>query len=333
MVFKGSKVQKMAKRKYIYDYELLTYIPVENTIKSKIKKILPYVFVGAAVGLASYLLLTKYHMTPEEHLQAQRLKDIHTRQEVLEQRIAKANSKLNDLVLMDDSVYRSIFGMTAISPVMRQAGTGGVDTYEDMIDSDTPKDIIEGYKHLDGLVAKMNVQKGSYNQLFKRLVANVDKMKHMPAIIPIANWDLRYIGSGFSKRRWHPILKQWRQHDGIDFVANVGKAIRASGDGVVSSARISSSFGKVVEIDHGYGFSTLYAHMSKIHVKRGQIVKRGEVIGEVGNTGLSAGAHLHYEVHVNGKPVDPVNYFFKDLTPEEYKLVVAQSQSVTETME
>ncbi len=114
---------------------------------------------------------------------------------------------------------------------------------------------------------------------------------------------------------------------------SVYMSIRVSGDGVVSSARISSSFGKVVEIDHGYGFSTLYAHMSKIHVKRGQKVKRGEVIGEVGNTGLSAGAHLHYEVHVNGKPVDPVNYFFKDLTPEEYKLVVAQSQSVTETME
>ncbi len=323
----------MTKHKYIFDSESLTYIPVENTFKLKIKKFIPYVFVGAAVGLASFVVVAKNYMTPEEHLQAQELKEIHTRQEVLEQRIAKANSTLKDLVLMDDSVYRSIFGLDAISPIQRQAGTGGVEVYQEMIDSDMPKDIIEGYKQLDNLLAKMNVQEGSYKELFNQVVVNVDKLEHMPAIIPISNWDLKYIGSGFSKRRWHPILKRWREHDGIDFVARVGKDIRASGDGVVSSARISSSFGKVVEIDHGYGLTTLYAHMSKIHVKRGQKVKRGEVIGEVGNTGLSAGAHLHYEVHVNGKPVDPVNYFFKDLTPEEYKKVVAQAQSVTETME
>jgi murein DD-endopeptidase MepM/ murein hydrolase activator NlpD len=150
--------------------------------------------------------------------------------------------------------------------------------------------------------------------------------------MPIYNEDLKLIGAGFGMRM-HPILNIYRMHEGIDFFASTGTAVFATADGVVTDARESETFGKVVEIDHGYGLTTLYAHLNGFKVRKGQLVKRGDVIGEVGNTGLSSGEHLHYEVHVNGKEVDPVNYFFKDLSPEEYRKVVAIAQAYERSMD
>ncbi len=323
----------MGNKKYIYDPETLSYIPIENTFKSKLKKFVPYTIVGIALGVMSYGFIAFNCKTPTEKIQARKLKDIMTQQAIFAERLHEADNYLNQLIAKDDSLYRALFGAKPLSEEERQAGTGGVNKYEELINSNTPEEIISSFRKLDELVAKMNVQEGSYKELFKKSIVNVNRMQHLPAIIPISNWDLRYIGSGFSPRRFHPILKRWRQHEGIDFIAKVGTEIFATGDGIVKSVRVSDSFGKVVEIDHGFGIQTLYAHMSKFNVKRGEVIKRGHVIGYVGNTGLSAGAHLHYEVHYNGKEVDPVNYFFKDLTSDEYKAVVAQAESVEVCME
>jgi len=323
----------MAQSKFIYDPETLSYIPVENTLKTKVKKLLPFVACGACIGIVTFAIVAFNFKTPTEKVQAQKQKEIDARQNVLEKRINDFDHVLTNLAVLDDSLYRSLFRVDPVPQSVRQAGIGGVEKYTDMINSDVPTNIIGAYKKLDDLVAKINVQKGSYRELFKMSIANVDRMQHLPAIIPISNWDLKYIGSGFSSSRFHPILKRVRPHEGIDFIARVGTDIYAAADGKVINVRFSDSFGRVVEIDHGYGITTLYAHMSKFHVKNGDIVKRGQVIGEVGNSGLSAGAHLHYEVHINGKEVDPVNYFFKDLTSDEYKAVVAQAASVKECME
>lgn len=323
----------MAKNKFIYDPESLSYIQVENSFKSKLKKFIPYVGAGAVVGIAFYALSAMSYSTPTEKIQAQQLNDLIKRQSIFVERMNEADKVLAELEIMDDSVYRTLLGSEPISESQRMAGTGGVDVYEEMVNSNTPTELINSYKKLDALLAKINVQHSSYNELFKKASINIDRMQHLPAIIPIANWDLRYIGSGFSPRRFHPILEIWRQHEGIDFIAKSGTKIFASADGKVRSSRFSSSFGNVVEIDHGYGLTSLYAHMTKFVVKKGQVVKRGEVIGYVGNTGLSAGAHLHYEVHVKGIPVDPVNYFFNDLTSKEYKEVVAQAAGVEACME
>ncbi|WP_066627372.1 M23 family metallopeptidase [Labilibacter marinus] len=324
----------MAKSKYIYDPESLTYIQVEITFKDRAKKLLPYVLASAAFGVSAYFAMAFGGFgTPKEKIQAQQIDNMKVHQELLDERINDVNETLNLLVSLDDSLYRSMLGEPVLGEDIRIAGTGGTDKYEDLVGAEDSKEILEAYKKLDGLVAKMNVQQGSYKELFKKSIVNKDRLQHMPAIIPVANWDLKRIGSGFSPRRFHPILKKWRQHEGIDFIARTGTDVYASADGKVKSVRYSDSFGKMIEIDHGFGITTLYAHLSKQDVRRGDEVKRGVVIGHVGNTGLSAGAHLHYEVHVNGVEVDPVKYFFSDLTSEEYKAVVAQAQSVKVTME
>ncbi len=322
----------MAKSKFIYDPEKLSYIPVETTFKEKVMKFVPYLSVGTLMGVAFYAISAVAWSTPTEKIQAQKISDMKQRQTVFVERLNEIDDVLKELEVMDDSVYRTMLGSDPLSPSLRQAGTGGVNAYEEMIASNNPKDLIDAYKKLDNLVAKINVQRASYNELFKKASLNFDRIQHLPAIIPIANWDLHYIGSGFSKR-FHPILQVWRMHKGIDFVASEGTKIFASADGVVSVAHLSSSFGNVVEVDHGYGIVTLYAHMSKFNVKKGDKVKRGDVIGYVGDTGLSAGPHLHYEVHVHGEAVNPVNYFFNDLSADEYKQVVAQAESIETCME
>ena len=324
----------MARGKYIYDPESLTYIQVEVTLKDRAKKFVPYVLAGAAIGMITYVVMALGGFTtPREMLQAKEISSLKTNFEIYKNRVGEVNDNMQKLALLDDSLYRTILGEDALNAEVRKAGTGGTDKYQDLKGTETPKEILESFKELDNLIAKMNVQEGSYKELFKKSLVNKDRLQHLPAIIPIANWDLKRIGSGFSPRRFHPILKRWRQHEGIDFIAGTGTDIYAAADGKVKTVRYSDSFGKMVEIDHGYGLLTLYAHMSRQEVKRGDVVKRGQVIGKVGNTGLSAGPHLHYEVHVNGKEVDPVKYFFKDLTPEEYKAVVAQAESVMTTME
>ncbi len=325
----------MANNKYIFDPESLTYIPVEVSFKDRAKKLLPYIGTGALLGAAVYVFIafSNVYATPREKMQAEKLRVMEKNHVILNNKIIDANNTLQSLVELDDSLYRVMLGEEALAPSLRQAGTGGSDKYSELIKMHTPEDIINSYKQLDALVAKMNVQQGSYKELFKKTVANQDRLQHLPAIIPIANWDLTRIGSGFSPRRFHPILKRWRQHEGIDFIAPKGTEVFASADGQVVSVRRSDSFGQVVEIDHGHGITSLYAHLSKFKTKRGAKVKRGELIGLVGNTGLSAGPHLHYEVHLNNKEVDPVNYFFNDLTAEEYKAVVARAESITECME
>jgi len=323
----------MAKKKFIYDPNTLIYVPIEVTIWEKLVRILPYVVVGIVIGIINFSILAMNYNTPTEKLQAQQISEMRSQQQILDERINEANSTLEHLIISDDSLYRTLLGEKPMLASLRQAGTGGTDKYADLEIGENDLGIINSYKKLDQIVAKMNVQVGSYKELFKRAAVNFDRMQHLPAIIPISNWDLRYIGSGFSPRRFHPILKRWRQHEGIDFIAPTGTSVFASADGVIKSARVSDSFGRVVEIDHGYGLVTLYAHLSKIKVKFGQKITRGQVIGLVGSSGLSSGAHLHYEVHVSNVAVDPVNYFFNDLTPKEYEAVVDQAKSITTCME
>jgi murein DD-endopeptidase MepM/ murein hydrolase activator NlpD len=154
----------------------------------------------------------------------------------------------------------------------------------------------------------------------------------IPAIQPVANKDLKRIASGFGYRI-HPIYKTLRMHTGIDFSAPVGTPIYATGDGVVEHLKNKmTGYGKVMMINHGFGYESLYAHMSKIFVKPGEKVKRGQIIGYVGNTGRSTGPHLHYEIRKNGKPVNPVHFFFQDLTPEEYEKVIEISSRPTQSM-
>lgn len=324
---------KMARQKYTYDPNTLIYTPVKITLKQKLKRASLFVALSLIVGLVGYSITAVYYRTPKEKIQASVIRDYKDNVKLLEGRVEEAHDKLGELIAFDDSLYRTMLGANVLSDEIRNAGTGGTDKYEDLALNNDLKEITNAFIALDQLVAQMKVQEKSYSSLFNKASVNVDRMKHLPAIIPVANWDLKRIGSGFSPRRFHPILNYWREHKGIDFVASRGTEIYTSGDGIVESVRVSSSFGKVVVVNHGYGIKTLYAHMNDFACKRRDVVKRGQLIGYVGNTGLSDGPHLHYEVHVNNKAVDPVDYFFNDLSAQEYKDVVAQSESITTCME
>ncbi len=322
----------MATKRYIYDSESLTYIQVDVTLKDRVKKFLPYVIVGLFMGISVYIVTAIGYSTPKEKLQAEKIHVLEDNQNILSDRIEYANRTLAELIAYDDSVYRTVLGAKPLPKEVRMAGTGGVNKYEGLEQKGKYEEVIESFKQLDKVIAKMEVQKSSYAILLEKAELNINRLKHLPAIIPIANWDLKRIGSGFGMR-FHPILNRYRMHEGIDFIAPKGTPIFSSAAGVIKSSRNSDSFGNVIEIDHGYGLVTLYAHLSKTNVKRGQKVVRGEVIGLTGNTGLSAGPHLHYEVHYKNKEVDPVSYFFKDLTAKEYEAVVARAKSLKTTME
>ena len=195
-----------------------------------------------------------------------------------------------------------------------------------------PEKVVNTAKRIDRLNSHLSVQENSYRDVLKEAFRNKTRLNHLPAIMPIANDNLLLTGSGFGIRL-HPILKIYRMHEGMDFFAYIGTDVYATADGIVKDVRISETFGKVIEIDHGFGMLTLYAHLSAFNVKEGQRVKRGNIIGEVGNTGMSSGQHLHYEVHIDGKEVDPVNYYFQDLSPAEYRKVVAIAQAYEMSMD
>jgi murein DD-endopeptidase MepM/ murein hydrolase activator NlpD len=223
-------------------------------------------------------------------------------------------------------------GKSPIPWSIREAGIGGHDPSMNLSNAIYPEHVIRTATRIKQLETHLKVQENSYHEVMREAYRNKIKLNHIPAIMPIYNEDLLLTGSGFGMRL-HPILKIWRPHEGIDFFAYTGTDVFATADGIVSNVRVSETFGKVIEINHGYGFTTLYAHLNKFLVREGQRVKRGQIIGEVGNTGLSSGQHLHYEVHVKGQEVDPVNYFFKDLTPSEYKKVAAIAQAYEMSMD
>ena len=180
-------------------------------------------------------------------------------------------------------------------------------------------------KQIEVLSKQMVVQSKSLDEIVSLAKEKEKMLASIPAIQPVKNEDLKRMASGFGMRL-HPILKSWRMHNGMDFTSPKGTPIFASGNGKIKKAHRSATFGKVVYIDHGYGYETIYAHMSKIVAKRGQKVKRGDIIGYVGNTGRSAAPHLHYEVHKNGRPVNPIYYYYGDLSPEEFIAMQKASQ-------
>ncbi|MBT8327887.1 MAG: M23 family metallopeptidase [Bacteroidia bacterium] len=234
-------------------------------------------------------------------------------------------TQLDDLAEMDDNVYREIFGADPIDDDIRQAGTGGVDKYASLSSLTNGKELKELHKKLDNMGAQYSVQEKSFDHLIQ-LAKNKSKMLAcIPAIQPIPNKTLRRVASGFGYRI-DPIYRTRKMHKGIDFSAPRGTKIYATGDGVVKKVeRARWGYGTHIVIDHGYGYTTLYGHMSRTNVRRGQKVTRGQLIGLVGSTGKSTAPHLHYEVAKNGTQVNPVGYFYNDLTSEQYEEILKLS--------
>ena len=227
----------------------------------------------------------------------------------------------NEKHYFDDNLYRVVLQADPVADAIRKAGYGGTNRYEELMDMANSDLVVNTTQKMDMLDRQLYIQSQSFDEVVALCKEHDDMLKCIPAIQPVSNKALKHTASGYGMRI-DPIYKTAKFHEGMDFSANIGTPIYATGNGTVTKAGWQSGYGKVVIINHGYGYETLYAHMNDIDVRVGQKVIRGEVIGKVGNTGKSTGPHLHYEVHVKGKVVNPVNYYFMDLNADDYDRMI-----------
>jgi len=243
---------------------------------------------------------------------------LHQKYESLQRELDFTVYKLDHLQENDDKIYRVIFEAEPIPPEIRKAGAGGSLKYDEMMRRNLEEErlIVSTLKKVEQVKRRMYIQTKSYDEIVELANSKNHMLKCIPAIQPITNKELNRLASGYGMR-YHPILKIRRMHSGIDFSAPIGTPIYATGDGKVSVISRVTGYGKQIEIDHGYGYKTKYAHMSEFAVEHGQEVKRGQIIGMVGNTGLSSGPHLHYEVIYKNAKINPINYFTSGLEDDE----------------
>jgi len=314
----------MARIKYYYDTETCKYERVKVKTQDVILNFLGLASLIIAVAVGLLMLYNNYFESPKEIMLKNEVAEMEYYYNNLEQKVDQLQQVVGALEKRDDDIYRVVLGADPIDPAVRNAGIGGVDRYNDIKEKniDHEEVIVSLNEDIDKLRRKMYLQSKSYDDIVE-LADNKAKMfAAIPAIQPISNKELIRLASGYGYRI-HPVYKVKKLHTGIDFSAPTGTPIYATADGKVSKVRVRfSGYGKIVEIDHGFGFVTRYAHMHDFEVKEGEQVKRGQIIGYVGNTGLSSAPHLHYEVIRNGRKINPVHYFFNDLNPEEYEKVI-----------
>jgi len=322
---KNSTFSCMAKVKYYYDPDTLSYRKIHVRKRDKFKNTVIGILGVFLVAFLGFVVFSQFLTSPKERAQTRELENLKLHYELLDKRLHESSEVLQELQERDNYIYRTYFEANPIPDEQRKAGFGGVDRYKRLEGFDNSDMIKSATKDLDVLSKQMVVQSKSLDEIVSLAKEKEKMLASIPAIQPIKNTDLSRMASGFGMRL-HPILKSWRMHNGMDFTAPTGTPIFASGNGKVIKSTRSSTFGKVIYIDHGYGYKTIYAHMSKTVARRGQKVKRGDLIGYVGNTGRSAGPHLHYEVHKNDRPVNPIYYYYGDLSPEEFEAMQEASQ-------
>jgi murein DD-endopeptidase MepM/ murein hydrolase activator NlpD len=321
----------MKKIKYFYNTHTLRYEKLETPLRVKLLRILGF----AAASLVSALIIVsiafRYLDSPKEKLLKQQYESAQQQLDYMGSRVSKLQQQMAELEQRDNEVYRSIF---EANPVPDSARVQEMEKQKEfqkvakMNPDDIPASVAE---NLNNLAKRVAYQNRSFDEI-EDLIRNKEKLlASTPAIQPVSNKNLNRIASGFGYRI-DPVYKTTKFHAGLDFAAPQGVPIYATADGRVTTAGNSGNgFGNHVVITHGYGYETLYGHMFRVKARNGQTVKRGEIIGYVGNTGKSTGPHLHYEVHKNGKPLDPVYFFYNDLTPEQYdrllKMAAASNQS------
>lgn len=323
----------MPKARYRFNPDTLQYDRIELTFQKKVLRFLSYFAASILLGAIYMLLFTFLFDSPEERKLKREVSELRSQYELMNKQLDQVTSVLEDLEDRDDNLYRTIFEAEPISKSVRKAGFGGVNRYTELEGYDNSDIVISTARRLDQLTREIYVQSKSYDELIK-LATNKEKMlASIPAIQPISNKDLRRTASGWGWRI-HPIYKIRKFHYGMDFTAPRGTPVYATGDGVVKKVvRSRRGYGNQILIDHGYGYVTQYAHLNGFNVKKGQHVKRGDVIGFVGSTGLSTAPHLHYGVLYNGKYVNPINYYFNDLTADEYEKMVILSQNAGQSFD
>jgi murein DD-endopeptidase MepM/ murein hydrolase activator NlpD len=271
-----------------------------------------------------YTLFSTYFASPQVLILKNEIREMQYGYELVQGEVKELRGVLGNIEKRDDNIYRTVLGAEPIEKSVRDAGIGGTDRYADIRAKNLSHEdlIIEVHEQIDQLRRKIYIESKSQDEVVQLAEKKEKLYAAIPAIQPISNKQLVAIASGFGFRI-HPVYKLRKMHTGIDFAATIGTPIYATADGKVDVADVRfSGYGKVVEIDHGFGYRTRYAHMHEFAVHPGQAIKRGDLIGYVGNTGLSTAPHLHYEVIINGSQVDPVHYFYNDLSAGEYAKVL-----------
>lgn len=325
----------MPKVKYYYDSEKLAFKQIVTKNSTKIGYAMLFLLASALFGFLCFFILsnTSFFETPKSKLQARELETMKQNYNLLNRKIALMDEGLSAIEERDNNIYRVYFNSAAISNEERRAGLGGVNRYKDLEDFNNSDLIIGSSKKVDEIMKALAIQSVSLDEITKLAKQKAVLLKAIPAIQPVKNEDLKQMASGFGYRS-DPFTKIRKFHKGMDFSAKTGTPIFATGDGIVRKADASlSGYGNHIEISHGYGYLTLYAHLSKYKVRAGQKVKRGDIIGYVGSTGRSEAPHLHYEVHKNGEVVNPLNFYYGSISAKEYVLITKLANQENQSLD
>ena len=310
----------MAKVKYYYDSENLAYRKIITRKRKKFAVVLLFLVASALFGFLAFVILlnTPFFETPKDRLQAREIENLKLHYAILNKKMDQVDNVVDALKDRDNNLYRVYFNTSAISDEERKAIFGGVDRYKELEGFDNSQLVLNTTKRVDVITKELAVQSKSLDYILKLAKAKNNLLSAIPAIQPVRNENLKHMASGFGYRT-DPFTKARKMHEGMDFAAKIGTPIFATGDGVVARAdNTVSGYGNHILIRHGFGYETLYGNLSKYKSRAGQRVKRGDIIGFVGSTGRSEGPHLHYEVHKNGKVVNPLNFYYGNISAVEY---------------
>jgi len=312
----------MGRTKYKFNPESLSFDKIRLGAKDLFLRALAFFIGSLLIAVVYWFIFALFIDSPKEKALKREIAQLTLQYEMIDREMGNLEKVIEHLEETDDNLYRTIFEAEPIPATLREGGVGGINRYDQMEGFANSRIVIETASRLDKLRKKVYIQSKSFDDLINLAVEKEDMLRSIPAIMPISTRDLTRVASGFGLRI-HPLYKITKFHAGMDFTAPSGTEIYATGDGTV--AKVSSSkrgMGNHIIIDHGFGYTSIYAHLDSFNVRAGQKVHRGDVIGFVGNTGMSIAPHLHYEIKLNGTNVDPVNYYFNDLSPHEYELMV-----------
>jgi murein DD-endopeptidase MepM/ murein hydrolase activator NlpD len=311
----------MAKIKYFYNPHSMGFEKVRTNIRLILLRAFGFLSATLVAAAIIVLVLYKYVDSPKEKLLKREIEQYKSQTKQLDRKVVQLRDVLAELQDRDANIYRAVFEAEPVSANMRKAGFGGSSKYDELTGFENTDALIDLNKKIDELSASLYVQSKSFDELSKLAANKTEFLASIPAIQPITNKELKRVASGFGYRI-HPIYRTYKMHTGVDFTAPTGTPIYATGNGRVELVELGHrGYGNHVVINHGFGYQSLYGHLHRVKVRQGQSLKRGELIGYVGNTGTSSAPHLHYEVIRNRNKVNPVNYFFNDLTEEEYAAI------------
>ncbi|MCB9426852.1 MAG: M23 family metallopeptidase [Flavobacteriales bacterium] len=325
----------MPKVKYYYDTEKLSYQILKQKKSVTFSYILLFIVAAALFGFLSFIALlnTPYFETPKDKIQAREIENFKINYAILNKKMDQIEHVLEAIEERDNNIYRIYFNTAPISDEQRKSGLGGVNRFKKLEGYNNSDLVINTHKRLDTLAKQLVIQSKSLDEIVRLARDKEDLLAAIPAIQPVKNEDLKRMASGYGYRS-DPFTKIRKFHKGMDFTAKTGTPIFATGDGIIKRADSKATgYGKHIVIKHGFGYETLYAHLSKYNKRPGEKVKRGDIIGYVGSTGRSQASHLHYEVTKDGENINPINFYYGDISAKEFVILSQLADSENQSLD